>query len=110
MPKPTDKMYVVVRSDLDFGSQLAQALHGRDEFIADHPELNTTWRKSSNTIVVLHAKDEAHLTNLHGKACQWGIPCSVFREPDLGDQTTCLVLGPGTDTRRITDKLPLATI
>lgn len=110
MAKPTDKMYVVVRSDLNFGSQLAQALHGRDEFIADHPEVNHTWRQKSNTIVVLHAKDEGHLLTLHGKACQLGIPCSVFREPDLDDQTTCLVLGPSDHTRKITDKLPLATI
>lgn len=53
---------------------------------------------------------KAHLTSLHGKACQLGIPCSVFREPDLDDQTTCLVLGPSDHTRKVTDKLPLATI
>lgn len=53
---------------------------------------------------------KAHLTSLHGKACGWGIPCAVFREPDLGDQTTCLVLGPSDHTRRVTDKLPLATL
>lgn len=110
MAKPTDKMYVVVRSDLDFGSQLAQALHGRDEFIETHPEVNRTWRVRSNTIVVLHARDEDHILSLHGKACEWGIPCAVFREPDLGDQTTCLVLGPSDHTRRVTDKLPLATL
>jgi len=108
MAKPTDKMYVVVRSDLDFGSQLAQALHGARLFAAEHAQIEHDWYNGSNTIVVLKATDESHLQDLSDKATVSNIQWSMFREPDLHNQATCLVLAPGHKTRRICQNLQLA--
>lgn len=108
MSDPVDKVYVLVRGDLPMGSQLAQAIHAQDEFRSLHPEVHEEWRRTSNTIVVLHLRDEDHLHDLHQKAATRDIPCAVFREPDLEDAATCLVLGPTPYTRRLTARLPLA--
>lgn len=108
MNPPVDKVYVLIRQDLPTGSQLAQVVHAQDEFRETHPEVHGAWRKSSNTVAVLHLRDEDHLQEIHRKAEDRGIPCAIFREPDLGDAATCLVMGPSPHTRRITARLPLA--
>jgi peptidyl-tRNA hydrolase len=102
------KLYVLIREDLPQGSQLAQVVHGQDEFRELHPELHREWRSSSNTVAILGVKDEVHLHSVRGKAEARGIPLAIFLEPDLGDQATCLVLAPSPHTRRLCSSLPLA--
>lgn len=104
-----EKLYLVIRKDLPLGPQIAQAVHGQDEFAATHPEVYRSWRTGSNTIVILHAKDEGHLRELHERALWKGVPCAVFQEPDMGDQATCLVLGPTAKAHKLTNRLPLAS-
>lgn len=107
MIEPTDKLYVLVRRDLSHGYQVAQAIHGRDEFSEAHPDIAKDWRQRSNTVVALHVEDVTHLRTFHMKATTQGIPCAVFYEPDLGGEPTCLVLGP--TGRRLARSLPLVS-
>lgn len=104
--RPVPKLFVIVRADIPHGYQLSQAIHGRDEFHAEHTEVSQRWRQESNTVVVLHAEGVEHLRILQIRARARGIPCSMFHEPDLGNDPTCLVLGPSG--RRLTSDLPLA--
>lgn len=108
MGAPVDKVYLLIRKDLPVGYQLAQVVHGQDEFRAQHPEVHGAWRERSNTVAVLHIEDEEHLQALHQQARMRDVPCAVFREPDMEDQATCLVMGPHPQTRRLTARLPLA--
>lgn len=103
----TPRLYVIVRGDLPPGARVAQAVHGAHEFSEAHPEKYRIWRADSNTVAILGARDEAHLDEMRDKAEMYGIPAATFREPDLGDSTTVLVLGPHPATRKITGRLPL---
>jgi peptidyl-tRNA hydrolase len=107
-PPPVPKLYVLVRADLPLGAQLAQAVHGMRQFTADHPEVDAHWFTTSNTVAVLHVRDEAHLLERVAAARHRDVPVAVFREPDLADAATVAVLGPGTQARRVTARLPLA--
>ena len=100
-------MFVLVRQDLDHGPQLAQAIHGCDEFKEVHPEVAREWRQRSNTVVALHVRDVGHLREIQEKARLRNIPAAVFCEPDLDNEPTCLVLGP--TGRRLTSNLPLVS-
>lgn len=101
------KLTVIVRSDLGPGPRVAQAVHGARLFAAEHHQIEREWYTGSNTIVVLEARDEDHLCEVANKADYWGVPWSMFREPDLLNQATCLVLAPGPVARKLTAGLPL---
>jgi peptidyl-tRNA hydrolase len=101
------KLCVIVREDLSPGYKVAQAVHGGHAFADAHPADYRVWRGKSNTVTILGARDEAHLDEMRDKAEMYNIPYATFREPDLGDATTVLVLGPHPATRKITGRLPL---
>jgi len=92
--KEGDKLYVVSRSDLPTGVQMAQQGHAVSEFWARHFDLAKEWHDKSNFICVLHIDDEHLLTKLMHKAIDKHIPCAGFREPDIEDQLTAIVLHP----------------
>ena len=97
------KLFVVGRQDLPPGLRVAQMFHAARQFAEDHPEVEGTWFRESNTIVLLEVPDEAALRELASRA--EGVPTSEFsEEPDLG--LTALALGP--DARRLVSSLPLA--
>ena len=62
------KLTVIVRTDLGSGPRVAQAVHGARLFAAEHTQIEHEWYTGSNTIVILEAKDEAHLTELADKS------------------------------------------
>lgn len=103
------KLTVIVRTDLGSGARVSQAVHGARLFAAEHAQTEHEWYTKSNTIVILGAKDEAHLKDLADKADYWDIQWSLFHEPDLQDQATCLVLAPSPVVRKICRGLPLIT-
>lgn len=98
------KLYVIVRSDLAPGLQLAQACHALRLFAADHPEVDKAWYEGSSNLVVLQAPSEEELLALAARAGE--VPTSVFREPDLGDEVTAIALGP--TGAGLVSQLPLA--
>jgi hypothetical protein len=108
MITPGDKLYVVVRGDLPAGSQIAQACHGMRQFGHEHPLIEGAWFRESNYIAILNARNEEHIERLIAKCLEKDVPYSIFREPDLGDSITCLVVCPGPSGRKICSSLPLA--
>lgn len=103
----TPRLCVIVRGDLPPGSRVAQAVHGAHEWADLHPDDYRAWRETSNTVAILGVKDEAHLVEVQEQADLYDIPFATFQEPDMGNSTTVLVLGPHPATRKVTKGLPL---
>lgn len=84
MHRPADsKLYVLVRSDLELGLQMAQAVHAATAISVQYP---VTVRETLN-VVVLSVLDEDDLL------AAWStrppdVPHSLFHEPDCGDEAT----------------------
>lgn len=102
------KLYIVVRSDLSPGAQMAQSVHAFREFVEEHPEIEYDWYKNSNTIVILAANDEQHLMELEQAGKSLGLKISKFREPDMNHQVTSIVFEPGQKTSEFLSTLKLA--
>ena len=100
------KLFLVTRADLPPGDQAVQAAHALREFVAQHPEIDLHWYRTSNTLAFLAARDEPSLGALLQKARQQGIATAPFYEPDRGDELTAVAFGP--DARRLLAHLPLA--
>lgn len=93
------RLYVVVRSDLPQGLQLAQACHAAREFTLRRPTEDV-----GENLVVLHATP-GELACLVARAD--GLCSTVpFHEPDLGGELTAAAFGLGA--RRLLSSLPLA--
>lgn len=90
------------------GYQGVQSMHAAIQFCFEHPEMSTGWFNKSNYLGWLTVPDEKELIRLVEEALLRGIPVSVFREPDVGDQVTAIALAPGPQTKKLVSKLPLA--
>lgn len=101
-----ERLYVVVRADLSPAQQAVQAVHAAQAFAVEHPAAHLAWHRGSNTLALLAVEGEAELLALHRKARLRALAASLFREPDLGDQATALVLSPAA--RPLCKGLPLA--
>lgn len=101
-----DKLFIITRSDLPPGARAAQSAHTALAFAFTFPEAARRWHEQSNNIVLLEAPDEDALCALAHRARVAGVPCITFTEPDLGDATTGVALGP--TGYRIVSNLPLA--
>lgn len=106
--KEGDKLYVVVRSDLPSGVQLAQAIHAKDEFAMKYPETNRLWWEQSNYICVLQVANEEELLDLMDQAFYRGIKLAYFCEPDLDQKHTAVALEPSEATKELCKPLKLA--
>ncbi len=94
-----NKTFVVIRSDLDPGLQLAQTVHAAIAFTATHGVL-------SDNVVVLSIYNEQALSGLLARAAEAGHRVASFSEPDLGGELTSAAFGP--EARRLLSSLPLA--
>lgn len=103
-----DKLYVITRKDLLNGQQAVQAIHAAIEFCLEKPEIAKCWHDDSNYIAFLAAENEKELNELITKASSLGIEVSVFREPDLDNATTAIVLEPGVKSKVLCRNLSLA--
>ena len=97
-----EKLYIVVRSDLLPGPQLAQTAHAAIQFTLENYELVKNWNADSNNLAVLAAHDEASLAEL----LELDAVKTPVREPDLQDALTAIAFGP--EARRSLSWLPLA--
>jgi len=100
-----EKLYVVTRRDLLPGDQAVQSCHAAYQFAAEHKEVWARWFERSNTLALLSVSDEASLVMLIEKAEMRGIRYSIFREPDMDDALTAVVLEP--EAGRLCRNLPL---
>ncbi len=102
----TEKLYLVVREDLQPGVQAVQAVHAQRAFVDAHPERERAWFRASNTLAFLAVPDEAALRKLMAKAAERGILAAWFEEEDLGGSVTAVAIAP--EGRRLCKGLPKA--
>lgn len=104
-----EKLYIIVRNDLDPGLQCAQACHAQHLFTQRFPELIEAWE---GNLVVLQTPDEAHLDamyeNLSGGPRNKGeiYPAAAFFEPDLDEEMTAIAVSG--EAGKFLSSLPLA--
>ncbi len=98
-----DRLYVIVRSDLPHGAQLAQACHALSAFACEYPELHRAWHTGGQNLVALQVADEEALAALFERA---SVERAAFHEPDFGGALTAIALGGGA--RRQVSSLGLA--
>ena len=101
-----NKLFVVVRADLEPGLQLAQSGHAIVAFQHSYAREYEEWYRSSNNLVVLSAANKEELAKLAYDLTLKGISVAMFREPDLGDELTAISVGP--EGQRFLSSLPLA--
>lgn len=83
-----------------------QSCHALREFVQDHPEIDRAWYDTSNYLALLSVPTERDLDALIKKASAKGVRFSVFREPDIGNEITAIVLEP--KGKRLCGNLQLA--
>jgi hypothetical protein len=83
-------------------------MHALTEFITLYPEAAKEWYSKSNYLAFLSVKNEDELCRLIYKAQGMGIKIGLFREPDMDNQTTAIVLESSPESRRLCCRLPLA--
>lgn len=93
------RLYVIVRSDLPPGLQLAQACHATREFGNLYPFCDV-----GENLVVLQAQDETELRTIV-EGCR-GFLVAPFHEPDLGGEMTAAAISGAAKGRL--RRLPLA--
>lgn len=99
------KLYIVTRSDLKPGAQVAQSCHALRLFAEEHAHVDRYWYAKSNNLVCLAAKDESALQAIVARARAEGVAVSEFREPDFGDAVTAVAIEP--DGAWLVANLPL---
>ena len=103
-----EKLYIVVRKDLEPGLQMAQSCHCAFEFAKDYPSETNSWMSNSNYIAVLNCADEHELLRLIEQARLNDIKFSIFREPDIENQVTSVAFEPGIKSKKLCTNLKLA--
>lgn len=96
-----DRLYVLVRSDLAPGLQLAQACHALQAFNDQHPARAKAW---AGNIAVLAVSSQQHLAEVVCPLQREGVPVAVFCEPDEGGAATAAAID-GTATKRLSSLL-----
>jgi hypothetical protein len=102
-----EKLYIVIRSDLAPGAQIAQSAHALSAFACAHPEKHREWHEGSNNLVIVSVADEAALQRLLERAACRMVGRASFREPDFGDAMTAIALY-GAEAGKLVSSLPLA--
>jgi len=102
-----NKIYVVVRDDLDPGDQLAQAVHAAFAYGNTDPQGVDAWIHGENNVVVLAVPSEQELARLAAKIhADMGALHVEIREPDLADELTAIAVEQSAE--RLLSSLPLA--
>jgi len=102
-----NKLYIIVRSDLNPGLQAAQACHALRLFVEEHKLEENRWFRYSNNIVLLQVPTKEELIALAYKVVNEDIPVSMFKEPDVDDEPTAIAL-LGRQAKKMVSNLPLA--
>lgn len=103
-----NRLYVVVRSDLAPGLQMAQAVHAAFLYARTHADSFCEWMRDSQYLITVSVPSEAELKSLVTEAAKRGLLHVEWREPDLDDSTTAIALEPSAGSRRLCSNLPLA--
>lgn len=101
-----NKLYVVVRSDIPAGDQLAQSCHAVAEFGVLSPTRFAAWAKEDRSIVILAAPSQTALQIVRMQLIDEGLEVAAFREPDMDNELTAIAFGG--EGARFVSQLPLA--
>ena len=101
------KLIVVTHKDLNPGQQAVQATHASIRFIFEHIEIATEWYNISEYLVELSVNNQEELLELAEKLRWKDIVFSEFREPDLDNAVTAIVMEPTQKARRMVSSIPL---
>lgn len=103
-----EKLFVVVRNDLDPGLQMAQAIHAAIKYVLTHEEEARRWYEESNNLAVLQVPDEETLGALAQRVSvkDPAFQSSIFEEPDLDGARTAAAFCGGA--KKLVSSLPLA--
>ena len=77
-----------------------------NEFVIEHQDLFLNWYSNSNYIVLLSVKDKSELISLL-KKLPGNIRYSIFKEPDLNNEITAIVLEDSYLSKKICKNLSL---
>ena len=100
------KLYIIVRADLDAGLLLAQACHAVSAFAVAHPARHAAWHTGGRNIVVLAAPDAPALAALLARAAAVDVDRAEFYEADLAGELTAIAVA--YEAKRFVSALPLA--
>jgi len=78
------------------------------EFVSSHPDIDQDWYNNSNYLALLSVENENEIHWFIDRANAQGIKYATFKEPDLDNQVTAMVLEPGKHSKKLCAKLPLA--
>jgi hypothetical protein len=101
-----NRLYVVVRSDLEPGAQLAQACHALSAWAHVHRAQHDEWQAGEQNLVVLSIPSENALGALLRRAITADVLAVGFHEPDFGHELTAAAFS--ADVSRMVSSLPLA--
>lgn len=101
-------MVLVTRRDLTPGYQAVQPAHALAEFAIKFPKTFKHWQVNHKNLVVLSTSNELALNDLFMKAQAAKIKCVLFKEPDIGNESTAIALEPCEATYKLTSSIPLA--
>jgi peptidyl-tRNA hydrolase len=105
---PTDKLYIVTRSDLSPGQQAVQACHAMRQFTFEFPETDRDWFEHSNHLALLATSDLESLKDLMFSAWRSDLKVAQFNEPDLDGELTAIAIEPHPLAKELCRSLPLA--
>lgn len=100
-------MVLVTRRDLMPGYQAVQPAHALAEFAIKHPTVFKYWQVNQKNLIVLSVANELALNDLFIKAQAMKIKSVIFREPDIGNESTAICLQPCDLTYKLTSSIPL---
>jgi hypothetical protein len=101
------KLYIITRSDLPCGAQIAQTGHAVAAFAAQHPESFKAWAQpEQRNIVCLVAPSRPELEQLLWRLKGQEARTAEFRETDLGGELTAIACGE--EGAKLLSSLPLA--
>ena len=84
-----DRLYIITRSDIPHGLQLAQSCHAVSVFADAHPLIHRSWVRGANNIVCLSVGNEVELECIAQATRQ---KVRRFFEPDLEGQLTAIAI------------------
>ena len=88
--------YVLIRTDLPLAQQMVQSIHAAYEAAGKFDD-NTS---QTHSTVLCQVKSEKDLIKAAYKLELAGIQHHIFKEPDIGNQSTALCTEPLTQDRR----------
>ena len=85
-----------------------QGAHALDCFSIEYSDIHKTWHNQSQHLAIVSVKDRESLFALIAKLESKGINITIFREPDMGNDTTAIAVEPTERAKKALSNLPLA--